>query len=76
MKVSQGFTLLLTYKVLKQRHGCIHHVCRFTLLLTYKVLKRLFLNALKALRFTLLLTYKVLKPRELFKTSANVLHSY
>ena len=58
---SLGFTLLQTYKVLKQKFRHNRPICCFTLLQTYKVLKPLGWHYKRDYSFTLLQTYKVLK---------------
>ena len=56
-----SFTLLQTYKVLKQYAGKYGAKGGFTLLQTYKVLKPITPHPPHNLCFTLLQTYKVLK---------------
>ena len=73
---STRFTLLQTYKVLKQELGFTKMPRGFTLLQTYKVLK---LNRIITKRmqcFTLLQTYKVLKQMQSQILQMLVLHSY
>ena len=68
-----GFTLLQTYKVLKQAQTPINRQQGFTLLQTYKVLKHYDVVSGLCEGFTLLQTYKVLKPQMRLSPNQNTL---